>query len=422
MTYEAIAAPGKLVTDAEVAQVVARACPATSYRGKKVLLIIPDGTRTAPIGTMFKALFAEFGAVASAFDILIALGTHPPMPDAAICQRLEITLEEWCARYSKVRFFNHEWDNPKALRRLGVIPADEIRALSGGLFAMDVPVDVNARLFDYDEVIIVGPVFPHEVVGMSGGNKYLFPGVGGADILNFFHWLGAVVTNLGIIGNPNTPVRAVVDRAGAMVNVPKKCFALVAKDGGAVGVFAGTPEAAWAGAAALSAQHHIVWKDHPFHTVLSCASPMYDEIWVGAKAMYKLEPVLAEGGELILYAPHIHEVSVVHGKFIRQVGYHCRDYFLKQWEKFRHLPWGTLAHCTHVYGTGTYENGIETPRARLTLATGIPESVCREINLGYKDWRSIRVEDYAGREDEGVLLVPKAGEQLYKLRPASGRA
>jgi nickel-dependent lactate racemase len=422
MTYEVKSAPGTLVTVDEVAQLVARACPSSDYRGKKVLLIIPDGTRTAPIGMMFKALFAEFGAVASAFDILVALGTHPPMPDAAICQRLEITLDEWCAKYSKVRFFNHEWDNPAALRRLGVIPADEISALSGGLFAMDVPVDVNARVFDYDEVIIVGPVFPHEVVGMSGGNKYLFPGVGGADILNFFHWLGAVVTNLGIIGNPNTPVRAVVDRAGAMVNVPKKCFALVAKDGGAVGVFAGTPESAWAGAAGLSAEHHIVWKDRPFHTVLSCASPMYDELWVGAKAMYKLEPVLAEGGELIIYAPQIHEVSVVHGKFIRQVGYHCRDYFLKQWDKFRHLPWGTLAHCTHVYGAGTYENGIETPRARLTLATGIPEAVCKEINLGYRDWRSIRPEDYAGRESEGVLLVPKAGEQLYKLRSGSGRA
>ena len=419
--YHALATPGNLISPAEVAQLVARACPAADYRGKKVLLIVPDGTRTAPIGMMFKALFAEIGAVTSVFDILVALGTHPPMPDAAICQRLEITLDDWCARYSKVRFFNHEWDNPAALRRLGVIPAEEIRQLSGGLFAMDVPVDVNARVFEYDEVIIVGPVFPHEVVGMSGGNKYLFPGVGGADILNFFHWLGAVVTNLGIIGNPHTPVRAVVDRAGAMVNVPKKCFALVAKDGGAVAIIAGTPEAAWAGAAAISAEHHIVWKDRSYHTILSCASPMYDELWVGAKAMYKLEPVLAEGGELIIYAPQIHEVSVVHGRFIRQVGYHCRDYFLKQWEQFRHLPWGSLAHCTHVYGAGTYENGIETPRARLTLATGIPEDACREINLGYRDWRSIRPEDYAGREEEGVLLVPKAGEQLYKLRAGSGR-
>ncbi len=395
---------------------VARACRAADYRGKKILLIIPDGTRTAPIGTMFKALFAQLGEVTAAFDILIALGTHPPMPDEAICQRLEITPAEWRAQFAKVRFFNHEWDNSAALRRLGVIPADEIRQLSGGLFAMDVPVDINARVFDYDEVIIVGPVFPHEVVGMSGGNKYLFPGVGGADILNFFHWLGAVVTNMGIIGNPHTPVRAVVDRAGAMVNVPKKCFALVAKGTGAVGAFAGTPEAAWAEAAKLSAQHHIVWKDREFHTILSCASPMYDELWVGAKAMYKLEPVLAAGGELIIYAPHIHEVSVVHGKFIRQVGYHCRDYFLKQWDQFKDLPWGTLAHCTHVFGGGTFEHGVEHPRAKVTLATGIPEDVCREINLGYRDWRTIRVDDYANRESEGVLLVPKAGEQLYKLR------
>ncbi len=411
-----IATDGALLTHAQYTDLVARACPAADYRGKKILLIIPDGTRTAPIGTMFKALFAQLGDVTAAFDILIALGTHPPMPDEAICQRLEITPAEWRSQFAKVRFFNHEWDNPAALRRLGVIPAEEIRALSGGLFAMDVPVDVNARVFDYDEVIIVGPVFPHEVVGMSGGNKYLFPGVGGADILNFFHWLGAVVTNMGIIGNPQTPVRAVVDRAGAMVNVPKKCFALVAKGAGAVGVFAGTPEAAWAAAARLSAEHHIVWKDRSFHTILSCASPMYDELWVGAKAMYKLEPVLADGGELIIYAPHIHEVSIVHGKFIRQVGYHCRDYFLKQWDQFKDLPWGTLAHCTHVFGGGSYENGIEIPRAKVTLATGIPEAVCREINLGYRDWRSIRVEDYANRESEGVLLVPKAGEQLYKRR------
>jgi nickel-dependent lactate racemase len=405
-----------LVTEAQVGDLIAKTCPAADYRGKKILLIIPDGTRTAPIGMMFKALFAQLGGTTAAFDILTALGTHPPMSDEAICQRLEITMDKWRTRYSKVRFFNHEWDNPAALRSLGTIPTEEIRTLSDGRFAMDVPVTVNARVFDYDEIIIVGPVFPHEVVGMSGGNKYLFPGVSGPEVLNFFHWLGAVITTVGVIGNKSTPVRRVVDRAAAMVTVPKKCFALVAKDGGAVGVFAGTPEAAWDKAADLSAQHHIVWKDRPFHTILSCASPMYDELWVGAKAMYKLEPVLAEAGELIIYAPHLHEVSVVHGKFIEQVGYHCRDYFLKQWDKFKDYPWGSLAHCTHVFGQGIYENGVERGRARVTLATGIPEDVCRRINLGYRDWRSIRVEDYANREAEGVLLVPKAGEQLYKLR------
>jgi nickel-dependent lactate racemase len=401
----------------EVASLVAQHCPEGDYRGKRILLIIPDGTRTAPIGMMFKTLFKQLGEVTAAFDILIALGTHPPMSDEAICGRLEITAEERTTRYAKVRFFNHEWDNPAALKNLGTIPADEIRSLSDGLFAMDVPVTVNRRVFDYDQIIIVGPVFPHEVVGFSGGNKYLFPGVGGAEILNFFHWLGAVITTVGVIGHKWTPVRRVVDRAGAMVTVPKLCFALVVKPGaGLAGVFAGKPEEAWDKASDLSAQTHIEWKDREYHTILSCAPLMYDELWVGAKCMYKLEPVLAPGGELIIYAPHLHEVSVVHGHLIRQVGYHCRDYFLRQWDKFKHLPWGTLAHSTHVFGQGTYENGVETRRARVSLATGIPEEICREINLGYRDWRSINPADFANREAGGVLYVPKAGETLYRLR------
>ena len=132
--------------------------------------------------------------------------------------------------------------------------------------------------------------------------------------------------------------------------------------------------------------------------------------------MYKLEPVVADGGELIIYAPHMHEVSVTHGKLIKEVGYHCRDYFTKQWDKFKHYPWGVLAHSTHVRGGGTYENGVEKCRVQVTLASQIPEKVCREINLGYRDPASIQIEDYADREDEGVLLVRKAGEQLYRLK------
>ena len=74
-----------------------------------------------------------------------------------------------------------------------------------------------------------------------------------------------------------------------------------------------------------------------------------------------------------------------------------------------------MAHCVHVKGVGTYENGIEKPRVTVTLATGIPEEVCKKINLGYRDWRTIDVDDYKGREDEGILYVPKAGEMLYRV-------
>ena len=400
----------------EVADIVARTCPAANYRRKKVLLIVPDATRTAPVGLLFKTIHQQIGSATKNLDVLIALGTHQPMSEAAICDRLDLTLEQRKGAYASVQFFNHAWNDPSALKNIGTIPSAEISALTNGLFAMDVPVEVNKRVFDYDQIIIVGPVFPHEVVGCSGGNKYLFPGVSGPQVLNFFHWLGAVVTNPMIIGNKWTPVRKVVDRAGAMVNVDKLCFCMVVDGKTLAGLYAGTPEQAWDAASDHSRRIHITYKDRPFHTILSCAAPMYDELWTGGKAMYKLEPVLADGGELIIYAPHITEVCVSHGKTIIEVGYHCRDYFLKQWDRFKHYPWGVLAHSTHVYGLGTYENGVETPRAKVTLVTGIPENICRKINLGYCDPKTIRLDDYANREHEGVLLVPKAGEMLFHLK------
>jgi lactate racemase len=407
---------GGSVSPEQVAEVVKQASPAKDYRNKKVLVIVPDGTRTAPVGTVFKALFSEIGEATAQFDILIALGTHQPMSETAICDRLEISVADHQSTYRKVRFFNHAWNDPAALERIGTISAKSIAELTGGLFSMDVPVDVNKLLFKYDQVIIIGPVFPHEVVGFSGGNKYLFPGVGGAEILNFFHWLGAVITNPMIIGSKWTAVRKVVDRAGQMVAVPKLCYCMVVDKGELAGLFAGSPESAWDKASDLSRELHIAYKDRAFQTVLSCVPKMYDELWTGGKGMYKLEPVVADGGELIIYGPHITEVCVAHGKTLFEVGYHCRDYFLQQWDRFKHYPWGVLAHSTHVYGIGTYVNGVETPRVRVTLATGIPESVCKKINLGYRDPATINIEDYANREDEGILLVRKAGEMLYHLK------
>jgi nickel-dependent lactate racemase len=407
---------GMGLSNSQVAEIVAQACPPKDYKDKRVLLIVPDGTRTAPVGLLFKTIFQRIAATTRNLDVMIALGTHQPMPEEAICKRLEITTAERRDTYKGVRFFNHAWDDPSALQRIGIIEASEISKLSGGRFAMDVPVDINKIIFNYDQIMIVGPVFPHEVVGCSGGNKYLFPGIAGPEVLNFFHWLGAVVTNPMIIGNKWTPVRAVVDKAGSMVKVPKLCFCMVVDHGELAGLYAGTPEGAWDKASDLSRERHITYKDKPFHTIMSCSPTMYDELWTGGKCMYKLEPVLADGGELTIYAPHISEVSATHGKVMDQIGYHSVDYFLKQWDKFKHYPWGVLAHSAHVYGIGTYENGIETPRARVTLATSIPPEVCKRINLGYRDPRTINIEDYADREDEGVLLVRKAGEMLYHLR------
>lgn len=417
MTTHALTAhPGTVLDATAVRDLIERACPPESYRGRRVLLIVPDGTRTAPLGLVFKPLYARLAPVTAALDVMIALGTHQPMEEEAICRRLEITPEERRSVYGRAQFLNHAWDDPAQLRRVGTLPAREIEALTEGRFALEVPVEINRHVFDYDEILIIGPVFPHEVIGFSGGNKYLFPGVAGPAILNFFHWLGAVISTPKIIGHPDTAVRRVVDRAAALVTVPKRCFALVVDGVDLGGLFFGTPEEAWRAASALSDRKHILYKDRPFHTILACAPTMYDELWTAAKCMYKLEPVLADGGELIIYAPHLREICVTHGATIRAVGYHCRDYFTSQWERFKDRPWGVLAHSTHVHGLGTYENGVETPRARVTLATGIAEAECRAVNLGYRDPAAIDPETYAGREEEGVLLVRKAGEILYRLK------
>lgn len=415
MKQSIIAPAGGQVSSEEVAGLIGDRCSEADYRGKKVLVIVPDSTRTAPVGMLFKALYNQVGGVVDRFDIMIALGTHQPMSESAIRERLEISEEERNTQYKDVGFYNHEWDNPDALREIGVISKEQLDELTEGRFAMDIPVEINRRLYDYDQVVILGPVFPHEVVGFSGGNKYLFPGVSGPKLLNFFHWLAAVISNPKIIGHKWTAVRKVIDYAGGLVDLPKQAFCMVVKDGGLGGIFEGSPESAWKGAADLSAQLHIIYKKKPFHTILSCAPPMYDELWVGGKCMYKLEPVLADDGELIIYAPHIQEVSLTHGELIYSVGYHCRDYFLNQWDKFKDQSWGVLAHSTHVYGQGTFVDGVEKPRARVTLATGLNPDQCRQLNLGYRDPASIDVQSFADREDEGVLLVPKAGEQLFQL-------
>lgn len=402
--------------DVEVHDVVDQAVEVMPIAGKRVLILIPDGTRTAPIPQMFRLFQELLKPRVKALDYLVALGTHPPMNDAQLSKLVGATVVN--GRVGDTRVFNHEWSDPATFTTLGSIPAAEISELTNGWMTADVPVSLNKLIFEYDHLIVCGPVFPHEVVGFSGGNKYFFPGIAGPEIINFTHWLGAVITNYEVIGAGYTPVRAVIDKAAALIPKPTWCFALVVDHEGISGLYFDTPQEAWKAASALSAQKHIVYVDKPFRRVLSVLPELYDDLWTGAKGMYKLEPAIADGGEVVIYSPRINEVSYTHGKLIDQVGYHCRDYFLKQWDRFKHYPGGVLAHSTHVKGLGTYDaaRGVEQPRINVTLATGIPEERCRRINLGYLDPAGVRLEDWSGREDEGIVVIPRAGERLYRVR------
>lgn len=346
------------------------------------------------------------------------------MSEEAINRHVGITAEERATRFAKINIFNHRWDTPDQLVELGEISENEIAEITGGLLRQSVKIRLNKLIFDYDQLIVCGPTFPHEVVGFSGGNKYFFPGISGAEVINFSHWLGAVITSYEVIGTRYTPVRQVIDRAASFIKLPKLCFSLVVKGEGLVGLYIGSPEDAYEEAAGLSSQIHINWIEKPFKRVLSAMPKMYDDIWTASKGMYKLEPVIADDGEVIIYAPHIDEISYTHGRVLDEIGYHVRDYFVKQWDRFKHHPWGVIAHSTHLRGIGGYdaETGIETPRIKVTLATKIPRERCERMNLGYLDPDSINLEEWKGREDEGILYVPKAGEMLYRLKPLWGVA
>lgn len=412
--------PG-FVSEADAGGILDEVLESTPVDGERVLVITPDSTRSGPLPLLFRLLVERLLPRVEKLDFLIALGTHQPMSDDAVNRLYGITARDREGRLSGVGFHNHQWERPETFREVGTISAAETERISGGLLHREVRVSLNRMIFDYDRLLICGPVFPHEVAGFSGGHKYLFPGIAGSEIIDFTHWLGALITNHRIIGVADTPVREVIEKAAGMVEIPTLgvCY-VVEGESGLAGLYAGPVEEAWRKAVALSSRTHIRWVDRPFSLAVSIMPEMYDDLWTGAKGMYKVEPAMADGGEVIIYAPHIREVSHTHGSLIEEVGYHVRDYFVKQWDRFRDYPGGVLAHSTHLKGAGTFEGGVERPRVKVTLCTGIPRPRCEKLSVGYLDPSGFDPDRYEGRESEGVLVAHRAGEVLYRLKDSDG--
>ncbi len=407
----------QVLTSEQVTAFVAQSLAGVDLDGRTVCVIVPDGTRSCPLPLLIGAIHdALHGRVAS-MTALVALGTHAAMDEQQLAGWLGYPAGELASRYPGLTVLNHRWNDPDTFVDLGIIPAARIGTLSGGLLHAAVDVKLNRAVAEHDIALVVGPVFPHEVVGFSGGNKYFFPGVAGQEIIDLSHWLGALISSANIIGTRGvTPVRALIDEAAAMVPSRRLALCVVTQVGtGALHAATfGTPEAAWAAAADVSAQTHVRYLTAPVTRVLSLMPRKYDDIWTAAKGFYKLEPVVADGGEVIIYAPHITEIAAMHPE-VNQIGYHCRDYFVKQWARFKTVHWGVLAHSTHLRGAGTWDADTgEHSRVTVTLATGIPEDVVRSVNLNYLDPASIDIA--ACEADRDTFVVHDAGEVLFRLR------
>ncbi len=412
-----IGGPGQVLGQRQIRAFVRDQLEALELRGASVCVLVPDATRSMPLPLMLGAVHESLYGRVRRLTVLVALGTHSAMSEPALAAHLGFQAGALASRYPGMTVLNHAWWDPETFAALGTIEAERIAQLSGGMLSQAVDVRVNRAVTEHDLTLILGPVFPHEVVGFSGGNKYLFPGVSGRELIDLSHWLGALITSPQIIGTRGlTPVRALIEEAAAMVGGERRAFCVVTKSGSGElhSIAFGEPRLAWEAAAEVSAQTHIVYLDAPVKRVLSLVSAKYDDLWTGAKGFYKVEPIVADGGQVVLYAPHIHEISATHPQ-VAQIGYHCRDYFVKQWDRFKDQPWGDLAHCTHLRGVGTYdERHGERDRVAVTLATSIPEDVTRAANLDYLDPAGVDPAVWAA--DPGTLVVADAGEDLYRLR------
>lgn len=408
--------PGGLLDDEEIEAFVADQLTGLPVDGRSVCVLVPDGTRTCPLPLILAAIQRVLQGRVNRLNVLVALGTHAAMDDTHLVAHLGPALTAATARRHDTDIIQHAWWDPSTFTHLGAIDAERVAELSEGRLRRDIPIKINRAVVEADLTLIVGPVFPHEVAGFSGGNKYLFPGISGRELIDISHWLGALITSARIIGTlGETPVRALFDEAASMVPGDRLALCVVTASSQRLQAATfGEPRSAWRAAAEISAQTHIRYLDAPVRRVLSILPEKYDDMWTGAKGFYKVEPIVADGGQVVIYAPHITEIAITH-PVIAEIGYHCRDYFVAQWGRFEHYPWGDLAHSTHLRGAGTYDpvNG-ERARVTVTLATGISEDLVRAVNLDYLDPVAVDPAQWALEPD--TLVVRDAGEDLYRIK------
>src|SRR5687767_14233837 len=390
---------------------------AVVQRGERVLAIIPDKTRDDNTDLLFPIAdrFLRERGVAC-FDALVAQGTHPPMTDAQ--KRTKIGDDHFAGQ-----IFDHQWNNADEIVTLGELSAETLISLTGGLIDYSVPVTINrlvgARV--YDTVIVFGATVPHEVAGFAGGAKYFFPGVAGPELTHTTHWLGALAGIENTIGQVETPTRKLIEAATNFV--PARIISLNSvvsrgSDGQLIthALFTGDIREAFRRAAAVSREVHIRYTGRKFRRVIALLDPHYDELWVGGKASYKLGAVIEDGGELIIFAPHLNKISQTHGALIEKYGYapleSVRDMLGVSQELRENLC--IAAHLAHVAYAGRIDaDGNIVPRYQITMASGLDEQTCKRVNLGYIDHRTFDYE--TKRSDPDTLIVNDAGRDLYKV-------
>jgi nickel-dependent lactate racemase len=391
----------------------------------RVLAIISDKTRddnTPELFPIAAEILAENGV--ARLDALVAQGTHSPMP---LADKLSKIGAETLAEIPNLgTIFDHDWSDPEQLAVIGELSAEKVRELTENLFSEPIKLSINRLLAagNYDAVLIFGATVPHEVAGFAGGAKYFFPGVAGAELTHATHWLAALATIENIIGRIETPTRRLIEAAADFV--PAKVISITSVVSRTAedrlqthALFAGDFRLALRRAAEISRKVHIKYTGRKYRRVVALLDEHYDELWTGGKASYRLGAIIEEGGELVIYAPHLQCISETHGAAIEKFGGYAplekvKELVAQSGELQQNLC--VAAHLAHVAFAGrTDAEGKIQTRFKITLASRVDEENCRRVNLNFMDYQSFRLDDY--ENDADTLIVERAGRDLYLVAP-----
>jgi nickel-dependent lactate racemase len=394
---------------------------------KRVLLIHPDYTRTDFTDKLVPLIYQELkNKGMEQIDSLNAGGTHRAMTIEEIRSKLGLPNQ-----INFTHFYNHEYNDPQQLVTVGEIPASFVAKKTQGELSQSIPVVVNKLITeDYDLIIALSGTLPHEAAGYAGGLKVFFPGISGPDVIDLLHWAAVLIGIPQIIGTVDNPARDVINQGSSyifdQIKAPTISFNMVFEEEHQVipkGLYIGLGYngfiEAYRQAVRASSQLHVIYLDESLKVAVQVIDKNYDEIWTAGKGSYKLQSpgVVAPGGEIIIYAPHI---NCFHSRpemdlALRQIGYHCKDYVKKYLESDPEFSKNIAAHVINVRGAGSFDvnSGKEKFDFEVTLATGISKDICESVGLGYRNPDSIRKEDFIAPEK---LWIENGGKHLYKIK------
>ena len=271
----------------------------------RVLILIDDLSRTTPVGEILPLVLRRLhtaGVAKSHISILVALGTHRPMSEQEMADRVG------AAVYRDYPVYNHTWDDPDSL-------------VLTGETTTGIPVWLNKRLFEADYIIGIGHIVPHRVAGYSGGGKIIQPGVSGPETTGQTHWLSAYYETADILGLADNPVREQIEEVALAAGLRFIINVVQDRRGRLVDVFAGHPVAAHRAGCQLAAEVFGVRLRQQADIVIAESVPAESELWLATKALQAASVAVKPGGAIILLAECQEGISPSHGGLIREYGF-----------------------------------------------------------------------------------------------------